>query len=254
MNQKLVLSCVTKIFNSEDGEMKSLEEISLNINQNEFLCIIGPSGCGKTTLLRLIAGLDFPSSGKIILDGEEIRSPSPERGMIFQDFSLFPWRTVLRNVEFGLEILGIERKREVAEEYLNLVGLNRFKNRYPYELSGGMKQRVAIARALAVNPAILLMDEPFGSLDAQTRNMLQDEILRIWGKTKKTVVFVTHSVDEALYLADRVVVMSINPGRIKKIIDVNMERPRERTDLKITEKRNEILDILGVELKKMTDR
>ncbi|VUT24073.1 MAG: Trehalose/maltose import ATP-binding protein MalK [Candidatus Methanolliviera sp. GoM_asphalt] len=254
MNQKLVLSCVTKIFNSEDGEMKSLEEISLNINQNEFLCIIGPSGCGKTTLLRLIAGLDFPSSGKIILDGEEIRSPSPERGMIFQDFSLFPWRTVLRNVEFGLEILGIERKREVAEEYLNLVGLNRFKNRYPYELSGGMKQRVAIARALAVNPAILLMDEPFGSLDAQTRNMLQDEILRIWGKTKKTVVFVTHSVDEALYLADRVVVMSINPGRIKKIIDVNMERPRERTDLKITEKRNEILDILSVELKKMTDR
>jgi len=251
MSNYLVLDHVTKIYDSNDGKVHSLMDISLKMDPNEFLCVIGPSGCGKTTLLRLIAGLDFPTSGKIILNGAEVKDPSPERGMIFQEFSLFPWRNVLKNVEFGLEILGIENRQEIAEQYLKLVGLDKVKNKYPYELSGGMKQRIAIARALATNPNILLMDEPFGSLDAQTRNMIQDELLKIWMKTKKTIIFVTHSVDEALYLADRIVVMSISPGRIIEEINVDVERPRERTDPVIAEKRYKILKLLGVEMKKI---
>jgi len=251
MSNYLVLDHVSKIYNSNDGKVHSLIDISLNVEPNEFLCIIGPSGCGKTTLLRLIAGLDTPTSGKITLNEVEVKEPSPERGMIFQEYSLFPWRNVLRNVEFGLEILGIENKQEIAEHYLNLVGLDKVKNKYPYELSGGMKQRVAIARALATNPSILLMDEPFGSLDAQTRNMIQDELLNIWDKTRKTILFVTHSVDEALYLADRIIVMSRSPGRIIEELKVDVERPRERTDDAIVKERYRILKLLGVELKKI---
>lgn len=251
MSNYLVLDHVSKIYNSNDGKVHSLMDISLNVEPNEFLCIIGPSGCGKTTLLRLIAGLDTPTSGKITLNGVEVKEPSPERGMIFQEYSLFPWRNVLRNVEFGLEILGIENKQEIAEHYLNLVGLDKVKSKYPYELSGGMKQRVAIARALATNPSILLMDEPFGSLDAQTRNMIQDELLNIWDKTRKTILFVTHSVDEALYLADRIIVMSRSPGRIIEELKVDVERPRERTDDAIIKERYRILKLLGVELKKI---
>lgn len=251
MSNYLVLDHVSKIYNSNDGKVHSLIDISLNVEPNEFLCIIGPSGCGKTTLLRLIAGLDTPTSGKITLNGVEVKEPSPERGMIFQEYSLFPWRNVLRNVEFGLEILGIENKQEIAEHYLNLVGLDKVKSKYPYELSGGMKQRVAIARALATNPSILLMDEPFGSLDAQTRNMIQDELLSIWDKTRKTILFVTHSVDEALYLADRIIVMSRSPGQIIEELKVDVERPRERTDDAIVKERYRILKLLGVELKKI---
>lgn len=251
MSNYLVLDHVSKIYNSNDGKVHSLIDISLNVEPNEFLCIIGPSGCGKTTLLRLIAGLDTPTSGKITLNGVEVKEPSPERGMIFQEYSLFPWRNVLRNVEFGLEILGIENKQEIAEHYLNLVGLDKVKSKYPYELSGGMKQRVAIARALATNPSILLMDEPFGSLDAQTRNMIQDELLNIWDKTRKTILFVTHSVDEALYLADRIIVMSRSPGQIIEELKVDVERPRERTDDAIVKERYRILKLLGVELKKI---
>jgi NitT/TauT family transport system ATP-binding protein len=244
MNHKLVLSHITKIFNSEKGKIKALEDVNLTVKPAEFLCIIGPSGCGKTTLLRLIAGLDFPSTGGIILDGKEVSGPSPDRGMLFQEFSLFPWRTVLRNVEFGLEILGIENKREIAEKYIELVGLSGFENRYPYELSGGMKQRVAIARALATDPSILLMDEPFGSVDAQTRNLLQEELLQIWGRTKKTVLFVTHAVDEALYLADRVAVMSVRPGYIREFVDVDLPRPRKRTSAEVNEIREKLLMLL----------
>ncbi|MCK4397916.1 MAG: ABC transporter ATP-binding protein [Methanophagales archaeon] len=232
--------------------MMALEDISIEVKPAEFLCIIGPSGCGKTTLLRMIAGLDHPSSGEIILDGKEVKGPSPDRGMVFQEFSLFPWRTVLKNVEFGLEIKGVGDKArgEIAEKYIELVGLQGFENHYPYELSGGMKQRVAIARALATEPSILLMDEPFGSVDAQTRNILQEELLEIWKRTKKTVLFVTHSVDEAVYLADRVAVMSARPGCLIKCLDIDIPRPRKRTSLEVNEFREKLLMLLSLERSK----
>ncbi len=252
MNHKLELRNVTKTFNTEEGEMDALEGINIEVKPNEFLCIIGPSGCGKTTLLRMVAGLDHPSSGEIILDGKEVKGPSPDRGMVFQEFSLFPWRTVLKNVEFGLEIKGVgdKARREIAERYIELVGLHGFENHYPYELSGGMKQRVAIARALATEPSILLMDEPFGSVDAQTRNILQEELLRIWKRTKKTVLFVTHSVDEAVYLADRVAVMSARPGCLVKCLDIDIPRPRKRTSMKVNEFREKLLMLLSLERSK----
>jgi len=249
---KLKLIDVTKIFGVEKEEMVALESVNLEVKENEFLCFIGPSGCGKTTLLRMVAGLDYPSSGKIILDGKEIKGPSPDRGMVFQEFSLFPWRTVIKNVTFGLEIQGIDRGEQykIAKEYIELVGLQGFENRYPYELSGGMKQRVAIARALATEPAILLMDEPFGSVDAQTRNILQEELLEIWKRTKKTVLFVTHSVDEAVYLADRVAVMSARPGCLVKCLDIDIPRPRKRTSMKVNEFREKLLMLLSLERSK----
>nr|QNO42940.1 vitamin B12 import ATP-binding protein BtuD [Methanosarcinales archaeon ANME-2c ERB4] len=253
MNHKLELQHITKTFSTEEGEMTALEGINLEVKPAEFLCIIGPSGCGKTTLLRMVAGLDHPTSGKIILDRKEVKCASPDRGMVFQEFSLFPWRTVLKNVEFGLEINGMKEKerREIAEKYIALVGLKGFENHYPYELSGGMKQRVAIARALATEPSILLMDEPFGSVDAQTRNVLQEELLRIWKRTKKTVLFVTHSVDEAVYLADRVAVMSARPGCLVKCLDIDIPRPRKRTSLEVNEFREKLLMLLGLERSKV---
>ena len=252
MNHKLEIRNLTKTFSTEDGEMMALEDVSIEVKPAEFLCIIGPSGCGKTTLLRMVAGLDHPSSGEIILDGKEVKGPSPDRGMVFQEFSLFPWRTVIKNVTFGLEIQGIEKKEQyrIAEKYIELVGLQGFENHYPYELSGGMKQRVAIARALATEPSILLMDEPFGSVDAQTRNILQEELLEIWKRTKKTVLFVTHSVDEAVYLADRVAVMSARPGCLIKCLDIDIPRPRKRTSLEVNEFREKLLMLLSLERSK----
>ncbi len=252
MNHKLELRNVTKTFSTEEGEMMALEDINIEVKPNEFLCIIGPSGCGKTTLLRMIAGLDYPSSGEIILDGDRVSGPSPDRGMVFQEFSLFPWRTVIKNVTFGLEILEVDKHEQyrIAERYRELVGLKGFENRYPYELSGGMKQRVAIARALATDPAILLMDEPFGSVDAQTRNILQEELLEIWKRTKKTVLFVTHSVDEAVYLADRVAVMSARPGCLVKCLDNAIPRPRKRTSVEVNEFRENLLMLLSLERSK----
>lgn len=249
MNHKLELQHITKTFSTEEGEMTALDGINLEVKPAEFLCIIGPSGCGKTTLLRMVAGLEHPTSGKIILDGKEVICASPDRGMVFQEFSLFPWRTVLKNVEFGLEIEGMKEKerREIAEKYIALVGLKGFENHYPYELSGGMKQRVAIARALATEPSILLMDEPFGSVDAQTRNLLQEELLEIWKRTKKTVLFVTHSVDEAVYLADRVAVMSARPGCLVKCLAVDIPRPRKRTSAEANEFRAKLLMWLSLE-------
>jgi len=243
MNNKLELRNVTKTFNSEEGAIKALEDINLEVKPNEFLCMIGPSGCGKTTLLRMIAGLDYPSSGEIILDSKEVKGPSPDRGMVFQEFSLFPWRTVIKNITFGLEIQGIdeEERYRIANKYLDIVSLKGFENRYPYELSGGMKQRVAIARALATEPAILLMDEPFGSVDAQTRNILQEELLEIWERTKKTILFVTHSVDEAVCLADRVLMMSVRPGRFVMSIEIDIARPRKRTSMEANAIREKLL-------------
>jgi NitT/TauT family transport system ATP-binding protein len=200
----------------------ALDDITLDVQSGEFLALVGPSGCGKSTLLDLLGGLTAPTSGRILLDGRPITGPARDRGIVFQQYALFPWRTAAQNVEFGLDIAGLTAKerREKARHYLDLVGLSAFADQYPHELSGGMKQRVAIARSLAYDPEVLLMDEPFAALDAQTRETLQGELLRIWRRTGKTIVFITHGIDEAVVLGQRVVVMTSRPGRIKHIVDV----------------------------------
>jgi NitT/TauT family transport system ATP-binding protein len=246
----LEVKSVFKLFQVNGNQMEALKNINLDIEENEFVCFIGPSGCGKTTLLRIIAGLEEPSSGEILLEGQPIKGPGPERGMVFQEYSLFPWRTVLDNVAFGLELKGIskDQRHEKARQYLKMVELERFEERYPHELSGGMKQRVAIARALVNDPIAILMDEPFGALDAQTRNIMQSELLRIWEEEKKTVIFVTHSVDEAIYLADRIVIMSARPGKIKDVIKIDISRPRSRTSPQVNAIRDRILCDLKSEI------
>ncbi|MDR0767768.1 MAG: ABC transporter ATP-binding protein [Methanosarcinales archaeon] len=242
----LVIENLSKKFKKGDTEILVLKDIDLSVKNGEFVTILGPSGSGKTTLLRIIAGLETYSSGSAILDGEMINGPGPKRGMVFQEYSLFPWKTVLGNVMFGPKMQGFSKEEAEAKAtaYLNLVGLSDFKNSYPYELSGGMKQRVAIARALANEPEIILMDEPFGALDAQTRNNLQNELLRIWQEEKRTIIFVTHSVDEAVFLSDRIVILSKRPGVIKKIVEVSIPRPRNRTRPEENTIRNEVLRLL----------
>jgi len=232
-----------KAFPKKKGEMVAIADFDLSVKEGEFVCILGPSGCGKTTILRIIAGLETQSSGKILLNGQEISGPGSDRGMVFQEFALFPWRTARRNVEFGLEVKGVppEERRARTQKYIDLVGLNGFEDYHPYQLSGGMKQRVGIARALANEPAILLMDEPFGALDAQTRNLMQKELLRIWSETKKTVVFITHSVDEAVFLADRIVVMTARPSSIGQIYEIKWKRPRDRASPEFANLRKQIL-------------
>jgi NitT/TauT family transport system ATP-binding protein len=244
----LVINDLTQEFKKDDGSvLTALDHISLEVADKEFVCILGPSGCGKTTLLRLIAGLTTARTGSIVLDGDEMQGPSPKIGFVFQEYSLFPWRTVIDNIAFGLEMKGMpkEERYRIAEQYLELVNLTSFKTSYPSELSGGMRQRVAVARALALDPVLLLMDEPFGALDAQTRNMLQTEILDIWEKTKKTIVFITHSVDEAVYLADRIIVLSPRPGRVCKIVPIDLPRPRDRTSVEFATLRRNILDLIS---------
>ena len=200
----------------------ALAGVNLELPAGEFLVVVGPSGCGKSTLLDLVAGLAVPTSGAVLIDGKPVTGPGPDRSLVFQQYALFPWRTVLANLEFGLEVNGIgERaRRETARRYLELVGLAEFEGRYPHELSGGMKQRVAIARSLASDPSVLMMDEPFAALDAQTRETLQIELLRIWQASQKTILFITHSIDEAIFLGQRIAVMTSRPGRIKTVIDV----------------------------------
>lgn len=246
----LELRNVIKSFSNPDGtRLEVLAGISFGVEEREFTCILGPSGCGKTTLLKLIAGLIAPDSGIILLDGNPITGPGLDRAMVFQEFGLFPWRSVRRNVEFGLELRGIppDQRAQIAQEYIKLVGLEGFQDHYPYQLSGGMKQRVGIARALAVNPRILLMDEPFGALDAQTRNLMQDELIRIHEATRKTVVFVTHSVDEAVYLADKIVLLSARPAKIKLEMDLDLERPRDRVHPEFIRIRSKILGMIREE-------
>jgi NitT/TauT family transport system ATP-binding protein len=246
----LTLQEVSRVFTTEKGEMiEALSRISLEIRDQEFLCILGPSGCGKTTILRIIAGLESATSGTISINGTTITKPSPRMAMIFQEYSLFPWRTVQDNVMLGLELKGMKKaeREDDTKEYLELVGLKGFELSYPYELSGGMRQRVAVARALAIDPSILLMDEPFGALDAQTRNRMQHELLHIWQKTKKTILFVTHSVDEAVFLADRVVVLSRRPGTIREIVSVPGDRPRERTGEQFVHIRRHLLEMISEE-------
>ncbi|MDR3295459.1 MAG: ABC transporter ATP-binding protein [Clostridiales Family XIII bacterium] len=216
-------------------EFVALEEFSLSIREGTFVAIVGPSGCGKSTLLDIIAGLTrSKGGGSIQIDGRQVTGPALDRGFIMQGYALFPWRTVQRNIEYGLEVKGVSRKErgEIARKFIKLVELEGFEDRYPNELSGGMRQRVAIARALAYDPEVLLMDEPFAAVDAQTRETMQDELLKIQSKTNKTVIFVTHSIEEAVLLADRVVVMTPRPGRIKQIVDVTLPRPRTNADMR----------------------
>jgi NitT/TauT family transport system ATP-binding protein len=239
---------LSKDFPVPGGEpIRALSDIDLDVRDKEFISVLGPSGCGKTTLLRIIAGLETATEGSIEIEGQLVQGPSPKMAMIFQEYSLYPWRTVLDNVTFGLELqsMGKEEARTKAIEFLRLVGLEEFIYRYPYELSGGMRQRVAVARALAIEPKILLMDEPFGALDAQTRNNLQIELLVIWQKTKKTVIFVTHSVDEAVFLSDRIVVLTPRPGHICEIIRIDYPRPRDRTSSESVGVRRHVLELIS---------
>jgi NitT/TauT family transport system ATP-binding protein len=248
---RVSIKSVSRIFTKkEDGTgTEALRNVSFDVDDGEFVCILGPSGCGKTTLLRIIAGLEILTSGEITLNGVPITGPDPKRGMVFQQYSLFPWRTVIDNITFGPEMQGIKKAeaRSQVEKYINLVGLEQFKNSYPYELSGGMQQRAAIARALANEPEVLLMDEPFGALDAQTRNTLQDELLKIWEKRHVTIIFVTHSVDEAVFLSDRIVVMTSRPGRVREIVNVELPRPRCRTGAEANRVRDYVLKVLEEE-------
>jgi NitT/TauT family transport system ATP-binding protein len=238
---------VDKIFVTERGQkVHALTKTWLDVAEKDFICIVGPSGCGKSTLLRIVAGLEQVTSGRILYQGQVQNKPHSQIGMVFQQYSLLPWRTVEQNIIFGLEIAhsSAQKKKEAAAYYLELMNMVQFRHAYPYELSGGMQQRVAIARALSNDPRVLLMDEPFGALDAHTRILMQRELLRIWERNIKTVLFVTHSVDEAIYLADRIVVMSDRPGKIKEIIDIDMPRPRTRSNTSYGELSEYILDIL----------
>ncbi|MDD4159655.1 MAG: ABC transporter ATP-binding protein [Synergistaceae bacterium] len=231
MKQLIQIKEVRKEFLLEKGEkVSALDGINMDIYDKEFICLLGPSGCGKSTLLRILAGLETATEGYVFYNGEPISAPSRDRGMVFQEYSLLPWRTIAENIALGPEFKGISRteRKKIALDYLSRVGLEKFADAKPHELSGGMRQRAAIARALANNPEVLLMDEPFGALDAHTRVLLQIELLKIWEQNKKTVVFVTHSVDEAIFLADRVIVMTSHPGRVLKSINVEFARPRSR--------------------------
>ena len=232
---------VEKIYQGRAGNVTALNGVDLEIKENEFVSVVGPSGCGKSTLLNIIAGLEEPTGGKVYVKGKEVVGTGKERGVIFQQYALFPWLTVKKNVKFGLKLQGIQEPKlsEIAEKYIHLVGLEEFSESYPKELSGGMKQRVAIARAYAVNPQILLMDEPFGALDAQTRTQLQTELLNTWEQERKTCFFITHDVEEAIILAQQVVIMSARPGRVKEIIPVNIPYPRTQ-ETKMTK---EFLDL-----------
>jgi NitT/TauT family transport system ATP-binding protein len=229
-----------------------LENIQHRIENGRFVSIIGPSGCGKTTLLRVIAGLEKASAGKVLLDGKELVQGTEEVGLVFQEYALFPWRTTLQNIEMGLEIRGMDRpkRRLTAMEYIKTFDLNGFEHRYPRELSGGMKQRVAIARTLIMNPRVVLMDEPFGSLDSQTRNAMQEFLLRIWLKRGDTIIFVTHNVEEAVFLSDEIVILSKRPARLIQSIDMDLPRPRDRTSEACNKIRRGILKILEEEMKR----
>ena len=225
---KVLVDDVRKVFRGRDNEVVALNGINLAIHENEFVCVVGPSGCGKSTLLNIIASLHAATSGRVMMDGKEVKGTGVERGVVFQQYALFPWLTVQKNIEFGLALKKISDKERIqtAQKYLHMVGLDDFANSYPKELSGGMKQRVALARAYAVNPEVLLMDEPFGALDAQTRTQLQSDLLTVWEEQQKTCFFITHDVDEAIILAQRVVIMSARPGRIKEIVNVDIPYPR----------------------------
>lgn len=247
---KLEVRGLSKSFRRAKGEpLRVIDGLSFEVADLEFLAIIGPSGCGKSTVLRLIDGLIPPDSGAVYLNGKPVTGSGQGRGMVFQSFDLFPWRTALKNVEFGLELRGVPQaeRREASRGYIALVGLQGFEDAYPHELSGGMQQRIGLARALAIRPEVLLMDEPFGSLDVQTRDLLQDQLLHIWERDKKTAIFVTHSIEEAIYLADRILVFSASPARIELTLPVPFPRPRNedmKTSPEFLEIRRKIWHVL----------
>lgn len=237
------------VYRTDDSETVAVDDFTLDVKKGELISIIGPSGCGKTTILRSIAGLLQPTSGKITIGDNECTTAGSDRGMVFQDFALFPWRSVRKNVEFGMEVAGVpkEEREERAMKYIRAVGLEKFADSRIYELSGGMKQRVGIIRALVMHPAVILMDEPFGALDAQTRNIMQDQLTKIIMHSERTIIFITHSVDEALYLSDRVVMLSKRPATVKEIIEIPWERPRDRASPEFTALRKRILTELEKE-------
>ena len=256
MTATITFDNVGKVFRARGAAVTALDGITFDVPAGEFLALVGPSGCGKSTLLDLLGGLATPTSGRILVDGNPVTGPGLDRGVVFQQYALLPWRTALGNVEFGLEAKGLPRRHRAARarEFLHLVGLRGFADRYPHELSGGMKQRVAIARSLAFDPDILLMDEPFAALDAQTRDGLQDELLRIWQQTGKTIVFITHGIEEAVYLGQRVAVMTSRPGRIKQIVDVpitdRVATEDLRSDPEFVRYRHQIWNLLRDEVTK----
>ena len=231
---KVHIDHVVKKFNGRNGEMVALNGVDMDIHENEFICVVGPSGCGKSTLLNIIGGLETPTEGKVLVDGAEVTGPGPDRGIVFQQYALFPWLTVEKNVQFGLKLQGKskEEAEELAHKYLKMVDLEGFAKAYPKELSGGMKQRVAIARAYAVNPKVLLMDEPFGALDAQTRTQLQQELLNTWEKEQKTCFFITHDVEEAIFLSKTIFIIQDRPFSQMERVEVPLSYPRNREDLK----------------------
>ena len=247
----LILNHVSKTFPNSDK--LTLKDIHLEIKEGEFVCILGPSGCGKSTLLNLIAGLIEPSEGSILLDGVEMKGPGADRVMMFQESALFPWLNVMDNVKFGMKLAKIpeEEQNRRAEKYLKMVHLWKFRNYHVHELSGGMKQRAAMARALTLDSKILLMDEPFAALDKQTKNILREEIQKIWKETKRTVVFITHSVEEAMFFGDKVIMLSANPGEIKEIIPINLPRPREIDEPEFIAIRHRLLQMLRNEVNKV---
>lgn len=246
----LKLNSIKKTFTNTDKE--TLQDISLEVEKGEFICIVGPSGCGKSTLLNLVAGLDTPTEGEIILDGQTVNGPGPDRVVMFQEAALYPWLSVIENVMFGLAAAGHTKKeqREIAEKYLRLVQLWHYRDYPIHQISGGMKQRTALARSLALDSKLLLMDEPFSALDKQTINILRAELEEIWEKNRKTILYVTHSVEEAIYFADRVIVMAENPGRIKEIIPITLERPRNIEGTEFTALRKRILDQVQLSARK----
>ncbi|AFS79517.1 aliphatic sulfonates ABC transporter ATP-binding protein SsuB [Gottschalkia acidurici 9a] len=244
---------VSKKFFSKTKETHTLSEVNLNFEKGEFICLLGPSGCGKSTLLNIIAGLETPTEGKIYLNGKEINGVGVDRAVMFQESALFPWLKVIDNVEFGMKMAGVpkEERREKAIHYLKMVHLTKFQNSYIHELSGGMRQRVALARALTLDSEVLLMDEPFSALDSQTKSILQTELQKIWWETKKTIVFVTHNVDEAVFLADRIIVMSANPGRVKKEFKIELGRPRKVDSLDLAYISSQVMKELKEEVEKV---
>ena len=250
---KIRIEALAKSFGADGATGAALASVDLEVREHEFLCLLGPSGCGKSTLLNIVAGFLAPTAGRVLVDGRPVTGPGADRGVVFQEYVLFPWLTVAGNVEFGPRLAGVAppARRQAVRRYLDLVGLGPHAEKFPSQLSGGMKQRVAIARALANDPAVILMDEPFGALDAQTREILQDELARIQRVEHKTVVFVTHSIREAVYLADRVVVMTSAPGRIKQVVDIELPETRDRFAPEFTRYESAITRVVKEEVAKV---
>ncbi|MGX7703786.1 ABC transporter ATP-binding protein [Methylobacterium sp. Gmos1] len=251
---EITIANASKVFGSGDGAVVALENVTASIPSGQFVCLLGPSGCGKSTLLNAIAGFSALTSGEIRMNGRPVVDPGPDRGMVFQEYALFPWMTVEQNIRFGLDIKGVARQQAdaVVARIAGTLGLSDFLGRFPKELSGGMRQRVAIARILALDPPVMLMDEPFGALDALTRRTLQDELLRIWAEYRKTIVFVTHSIEEAIYLADRIVVLTYRPGRMKRDLIVPLPRPRDTASAEFNALKRELAGLVMEEQQRFT--